>query len=303
MIRVDQCDGPAAAVAAFDFHMNQKNRRDFCTQAFIRNKRKSCLHCGEPPMKPPARLRLIAAWLVLGTGVRAQGAQIEASLALENLAERTIAREESAAARAAEKIPPHEAIVTPPKDRTPEYADKVPPPKIAERPGEAAPNPNALWIQGYWDWDSTRKEFVWVTGTWRVPLPGKFWVDGFWRHRDEKGWERVPGFWSERRATPTAVSGAGATRDWREVGAAPRAALGDRRHGPRPRFLLHPGRIHSPGRRGRLEARLLVSFPAGMGMVSGALGPPSERLGFPRRFLEPRRETSQFPARKRVRPP
>ena len=37
-----------------------------------------------------------------------------------------------------------------------------------------------------------------MTGTWRVPPPGRFWVNGYWK-RDDKGWYRVPGFWSERK--------------------------------------------------------------------------------------------------------
>ncbi len=37
-----------------------------------------------------------------------------------------------------------------------------------------------------------------MTGTWRVPPPGRFWVNGYWT-RDEKGWYRVPGFWSDRQ--------------------------------------------------------------------------------------------------------
>jgi hypothetical protein len=192
-------------------------------------------------MKPPARLRSIAAWLLLGTGVGAHAAQLEAALTLDQLAERTTERDEGAVARAAGKIPPHEAFLPPPKDRTPEYADKVPPPKIVERPGEAAPRPDAHWIEGYWDWDPTRKEFVWVTGTWRVAPPGKFWVEGFWRHHDEKGWRRVPGFWSERRATPTAGAGAGATRDWRRLGPPPERPLETIGSAPAPDFFYIPG--------------------------------------------------------------
>ena len=29
-----------------------------------------------------------------------------------------------------------------------------------------------------------------MPGTWRVPPPGKFWINGFWK-RDEQGWSRV----------------------------------------------------------------------------------------------------------------
>ena len=94
--------------------------------------------------------------------------------------------------------PLHEAFLSPVRDRDPDYVAKAPPPPIVERPGVDAPSPNAQWIEGYWDWDPKRNDFLWVTGTWRVPPPGKFWVNGYWK-RDDKGWYRVPGFWSDRK--------------------------------------------------------------------------------------------------------
>ena len=94
--------------------------------------------------------------------------------------------------------PLHEAFLSPAKDAPPEYRDKAPPPPIVERPGVDRPSPQAEWISGYWNWDPSRNDFVWVTGTWRVPPPGRFWVNGYWR-RDDRGWYRVPGFWSDRK--------------------------------------------------------------------------------------------------------
>jgi hypothetical protein len=94
--------------------------------------------------------------------------------------------------------PLHEAFLSPAKDREPFHIDKSPPAPIVERPGVDATSPNAQWIEGYWDWDRTRKDFVWVTGTWRVPPPGRFWVNGYWK-RDDQGWYRVSGFWSDRK--------------------------------------------------------------------------------------------------------
>src|SRR5262245_41066971 len=93
--------------------------------------------------------------------------------------------------------PVHEAFLSPAKDQDPTPIDKAPPAPIVERPAVDAPSPNAAWIAGYWDWDSSRKDFVWVTGTWRVPPPGRFWVNGYWK-RDDRGWYRVPGSWSDR---------------------------------------------------------------------------------------------------------
>ena len=72
---------------------------------------------------------------------------------------------------------------------------------IVERPGSEAPTRDAQWIEGYWAWNESRNGFDWVTGTWRVPPPGKFWVNGYWRH-DTAGWTRVPGFWSKGRLAP-----------------------------------------------------------------------------------------------------
>jgi hypothetical protein len=183
---------------------------------------------------------LFVAWLVLDTVAGAQGGQVEDSPTLERLTERTIAREEGAAATPAEKIPPHEAILAPSGDRKPEFADKVPPPKIAERPGEEAPSPDARWIEGYWDWDKTRRDFAWVTGTWRVPPSGKFWVEGYWR-REENGWYRVPGFWSERRTVPTAGRGSLAPRDRIRVEPLPERPVETVGAAPAPDFFYVPG--------------------------------------------------------------
>gem|GEM_PF-1439508 len=94
--------------------------------------------------------------------------------------------------------PVHEAFLSPSKDANDARVEKSPPPPIMERPGIEAPSTNAQWIEGYWDWDPSRADFVWVTGTWRVPPPGRFWVNGYWK-RDDTGWYRVAGFWSERK--------------------------------------------------------------------------------------------------------
>ena len=66
--------------------------------------------------------------------------------------------------------PLHEAFLSPRKDRDPSRVEKAPPPPLSERPGIEPPSATAEWIQGYWEWDAGRKDFVWVTGTWRVSL-------------------------------------------------------------------------------------------------------------------------------------
>ncbi|HMB07988.1 MAG TPA: hypothetical protein VKP69_30190 [Isosphaeraceae bacterium] len=114
-----------------------------------------------------------------------------------------VAREGRGLPQSANQISLHEAIVSPPIDREPDRVGNSPPAPIVERPGVSPPSPDARWIEGYWEWDGGRQDFVWVTGTWRVPPPGKFWVNGFWR-RDDRGWYRVPGFWCARQEAPAA---------------------------------------------------------------------------------------------------
>jgi hypothetical protein len=107
-------------------------------------------------------------------------------------------RETVTALHALNEGPLHESFLSPRKDREPLRIAKSPPPAVIERPALDPPNARAVWIEGYWEWDAGRKDFVWVTGSWRVPPPGKIWVNGFWK-RDDKGWYRVPGFWSDRK--------------------------------------------------------------------------------------------------------
>src|ERR1700682_2937689 len=68
--------------------------------------------------------------------------------------------------------PLHEAFLSPAKDRDPVHVGKARAPPIVERPGVDPPDPRAQWIEGYWEWDPSRKDFTWVTGTWRVAPPG-----------------------------------------------------------------------------------------------------------------------------------
>lgn len=55
-----------------------------------------------------------------------------------------------------------------------ESAQRPPPPR-AETPG-VAPGPGAVWLQGYWRWESTLTQFVWLEGHWELP-PGE---DSVW---------------------------------------------------------------------------------------------------------------------------
>ena len=72
---------------------------------------------------------------------------------------------------------------------------KQPPDAIQELPPDQKPaGQNIQWIPGYWSWDVSRNDFIWVSGIWREPPPNKQWVPGYW-HQVEGGSQWVPGTW------------------------------------------------------------------------------------------------------------
>jgi hypothetical protein len=50
------------------------------------------------------------------------------------------------------------------------------------------------WISGYWSWDPTRNDFLWVSGIWRETPPSSQWVPGYW-NQVEGGYQWVSGTW------------------------------------------------------------------------------------------------------------
>jgi hypothetical protein len=73
---------------------------------------------------------------------------------------------------------------------------KKPPDPIPEEPPDQKPQAqNVVWIPGYWAWDDDRKDFLWVSGVWRVPPPDRKWVPGYWNKADN-GWRWVAGNWA-----------------------------------------------------------------------------------------------------------
>ncbi|MDY3556232.1 hypothetical protein R5W24_005395 [Gemmata sp. JC717] len=81
---------------------------------------------------------------------------------------------------------------------------KQPPEPIEELPPDQKPEgDNVQWIPGYWGWDEDTEQFLWVSGFWRDPPPGRLWVPGSWR-QVQGGWQWVAGFWQEpNREQPT----------------------------------------------------------------------------------------------------
>jgi hypothetical protein len=96
------------------------------------------------------------------------------------------------------KGPVHEAFAT--TAEAPAAAPvvkKQPPDGIEELPPDQKPaGDNVQWIPGYWSWDEDGGRFVWVSGFWRQPPPGRAWVPGAWR-AVTGGWQWVGGFWQD----------------------------------------------------------------------------------------------------------
>lgn len=80
-----------------------------------------------------------------------------------------------------------------------------PPAAAAEAPSRRT-HDQAVWVDGYWDYDTSSSRYVWVSGTWRVPPAGRAWVNGSWT-RDERGWYRVAGFWTASPNSPYRLDG------------------------------------------------------------------------------------------------
>jgi hypothetical protein len=94
--------------------------------------------------------------------------------------------------------PVHEAFAVP-ADKAPVAGPAVPrqpPAPVPEVPPEQRPEgDNVIWVPGYWGWDAGRNDYVWVSGCWRVPPPGRNWVPGYWTQTDGR-WQWVSGFWA-----------------------------------------------------------------------------------------------------------
>jgi hypothetical protein len=93
--------------------------------------------------------------------------------------------------------PIHEAFAAPvvhdPKASP--MIDKQPPAPIQEEPPDQKPaGQNVQWIPGYWSWDVSRNDFIWVSGIWREPPPNSQWVPGYW-HDVDGGHQWVAGTW------------------------------------------------------------------------------------------------------------
>ena len=61
-------------------------------------------------------------------------------------------------------------------------------------PDQKPAGQNVQWIPGYWSWDVSRNDFIWISGIWREPPPNNQWVPGYW-HQVDGGYQWVSGTW------------------------------------------------------------------------------------------------------------
>src|SRR5579864_5223141 len=99
--------------------------------------------------------------------------------------------------------PIHEAFAEP-VDSQPaptHVINRQPPAPIEEQPPDQRPEGDRVqWIGGYWAWDDARNDFLWVSGFWRTPPPGRTWVPGSWRDANG-GFQWVSGYWAPEQKT------------------------------------------------------------------------------------------------------
>jgi hypothetical protein len=73
---------------------------------------------------------------------------------------------------------------------------REPPAPIDEQPPDQRPDGDDVqWIPGYWFWDDTRPDFIWVSGIWREPPPDCQWTPGYW-NQCAGGWQWTSGCWT-----------------------------------------------------------------------------------------------------------
>ena len=79
------------------------------------------------------------------------------------------------------------------------------PPPLRREVVYARPGPGYTWVDGYWDWDPSYQDYVWIGGRWVLPsyydsywvaprFSGSFYYPGYWARGFDRGSFRSRGF-------------------------------------------------------------------------------------------------------------
>ena len=97
--------------------------------------------------------------------------------------------------------PVHEAYAQPfeqnPAPNQP-VNQKPPEPVPEEPPAQKPAGKNVQFIPGYWQWDTDKNDFIWISGFWRDVPAGRRWVAGYWADTTE-GYRWVGGHWADEK--------------------------------------------------------------------------------------------------------
>jgi hypothetical protein len=99
--------------------------------------------------------------------------------------------------------PLHEGFAQPARKnpRPGPVVSKKPPRAIKELPPDKKPaGKDVTWLPGYWSWDPERDDYIWVSGSWRVPPKGRRWLPGHWSQVNG-GYRWVHGLWVAKGRT------------------------------------------------------------------------------------------------------
>lgn len=77
-----------------------------------------------------------------------------------------------------------------------------PPPAPVREDRPPAPNPQAVWVPGYWHW--TGMQYSWIPGHWDAPPPGSVWAAPAYTQKDGKFFYETGG-WTTAQPSRNAV--------------------------------------------------------------------------------------------------
>ncbi len=140
-----------------------------------------------------AKLCIVAALAAIGTGVGLSKAQTA----------QPPPRPDAEGVQVLTRGPVHEAFAeTVTFDPEPGVVvQKAPPAAIEEMPPDQRPEgANVTWIPGYTAWDDERSDYLWVSGVWRSPPPGRQWVSGYWG-KAQQGFQWTSGYWGDAQVS------------------------------------------------------------------------------------------------------